>query len=82
MKYKNKTKKQCQQWWKDLTLKQRGEYIEKKQAQKAERRKLEPPRILKYSSKYPWRTKGVNSKNKKQWLAMIHKKNPWLKQTA
>lgn len=77
-----KTKKQRQQWWKDLTPEQQGEYIEKKQVQKAERRSHEPPRVLKFNPKYPWRTEGVNSKNKKQWLAMIYKKNPWLKQVG
>lgn len=44
--------------------------------------KNEPPRALKFDPKYPWATEGVNSKNKKQWLAMIHKKNPWLKLTG
>ena len=74
-----KTKKQRQQWWRDLTSEQQGEYIEKQQAKKAKWRSHEPPRVLKYSSKYPWRTEGVNDKNRAQWLAVIHKKNPWLK---
>lgn len=32
-----------------------------------------------YNKDYPWLIEGVNDNNRKQWLAMIHRKNPWLK---
>lgn len=78
-KRQGKSKKERQEWWRNLTPDQQQEYIEKKQAQKAERRKNEPERVLKYNSKYPWMTEGVNESNRADWLAMIAKKNPWLK---
>ena len=34
---------------------------------------------LQFDPKYPWATQGVNKDNKQQWLAMIYKKNPWLR---
>ena len=74
-----KTKKERRKWWRNLTPEQREAQIEKWQAQKAERRENEPPRVLKYNPKYPWMTEGVNADNRDKWLAMIHKKNPWLK---
>ena len=73
------TKKERQEWWRNLTSEQQQEYIEKKQAQKAKRRENEPERVLRYNPKYPWLTDGVNESNRADWLAMIHKKNPWLK---
>ena len=79
MTYTEKSKKQRQQWWNSLTSEQQGEQIEKWQAQKAERRKIIPNKILKYNPTYPWLTEGVNPENKDKWLKMIYKKNPWLK---
>ena len=74
-----RTKKQRQQWWNSLSLDEQQEYIERRQAKKTEKRKNEPERVLKYIFKYPWTIEGVNADNKEQWLAIIHKKNPWLK---
>ncbi len=75
----HKSKKERQEWWRNLTPEQREAQIEKWQAQKAERRKDEPKRILKYNPAYPWLTEGVNDSNREQWQKMIAKKNPWLK---
>ena len=75
----HKTKKERQKWWRNLTFDQQAKQIEKWQAQKAERRENEPPRLLKYNLAYPWLTEGVNESNRADWLAMIKKKNPWLK---
>jgi len=77
--WKKKTKAQRQEWWKNLTEEERTEYIERRQAKKAEQRAKRPPVVLKYNPKYPWITEGVNKGNRERWLAMIHKKNPWLK---
>ena len=77
--YKTKTKKQRQQWWNSLTPDEKDVQIKKWQVQKAKRRKIKPVQELKYNPKYPWMTEGVNPKNRKNWLAMIKKKNPWLK---
>ena len=74
-----KTKSQRQQWWKSLSLDEQQEYIEHRQAKKAKARKLSPPKKLKYNPTYPWLTEGVNESNRADWLALIHKKNPWLK---
>ena len=79
---KYKTKKQRQQWWKALSLDEQQEYIERRQAKKAKQRKNKPLRVLRYNPEYPWMTEGVNESNRDDWLAMIHKKNPWLKKTA
>ena len=49
------------------------------QSQKAERRQGRPVKELEYNPDYPWLTEGVNDSNRDEWLAMIHKKNPWLK---
>ncbi len=75
----NKTKKERQEWWRNLTPEQQATQVEKWQAKKAKRRENEPERVLKYNPKYPWMTEGVNADNREQWLAMVHKKNPWLK---
>ena len=74
----NKTKKERQEWWRNLTFDEQQAYIEKKQAQKAERRKIYPIKEAEYNPKYPWSTEGVNDTNREQWRAMIDKKNPWL----
>ncbi len=74
-----KSKKERREWWRNLTPEQQAAQIEKWQAKKAERRENEPERVLKYNPKYPWMTEGVNADNRDKWLAMIHKKNPWLK---
>ncbi len=74
-----KSKKERQEWWRNLTPDQQAVQVEKWQAEKAERRKNEPERVLKYNPKYPWMTEGVNADNRDKWLALIHKKNPWLK---
>lgn len=76
---RKKSKKQRKQWWNRLTLEQQAEYIEKRQAQKAEERKNSPPKELKFNPKCPWLTEGINDTNREQWLARIEKKNPWLK---
>ncbi|KKL24345.1 hypothetical protein LCGC14_2416240 [marine sediment metagenome] len=75
-----KTKKERQEWWKNLTEQERTEYIEHRQAKKAEHRRKHPWPALKYNPKYPWSTGGVNKGNRERWLAMIHRKNPWLKE--
>ena len=75
----HKTKKQRRQWWNSLSLDEQQEYIERRQAKKAKQRKNKPPRVLRYNPEYPWMTEGVNESNRANWLAMIHKKNPWLK---
>ena len=75
----NKSKKERQKWWRNLTSEQQQEYIEKKQAQKAKRREIHPLKELEYNPKYPWMTEGVNDTNRAEWWAMILKKNPWLK---
>ena len=77
--YQYKTKKQRRQWWKSLTFYQQQVYIEKRQAIKAERRKNQPKRVLRYNPEYSWLTEGVNDNNREQWEKMIAKKNPWLK---
>ena len=77
----NKTKKERQEWWRNLTLEQQSEYIRSRQARKAEERQDQPERALKYNPKYPWLTEGVNESNRDDWLAMIHKKNPWLNES-
>jgi len=74
-----RTKKERQEWWRNLTSDQQAAQIGKWQAQKAKRRESEPERVLRYNPKYPWMTGGVNDSNREQWLATIHKKNPWLK---
>ena len=74
-----KSKRQRQQWWRSLTLEQQDEYIRRKQARKAEERKNSSPKKLKVNPKCPWLTEGVNKTNRKQWLAMIKRENPWLK---
>ena len=75
----NKSKKERQKWWRNLTSDEQQVYIEKKQAQKAEERKDQLERVLRYNPKYPWLTEGVNDTNKAEWWAMILRKNPWLK---
>ena len=76
-----KTKKQRQEWWLSLTPEEQGNYITERQRKKAKKRKkygvrnFVTPKLLK---KYPWYETGVNETNRQQWLAMIHKKNPWL----
>ena len=70
--------KQRQQWWNGLTSEQQADHIKKRQAQKAEARKLNPPKELEFNPEYPWLTEGVNDTNRKKWSAMIKKKNPWL----
>lgn len=74
-----KTKKQRRQWWNSLSLDEQQKYIERRQAKKAKQRKMYPKPPLRYNPEYPWMTEGVNADNKEQWLAMIHKKNSWLK---
>ena len=78
--FKKRTKKERQAWWKALSSEEQSKYIERRQAKKAEHRKKHPLPALKYNSKYPWSTEGVNKGNRERWLAMIHKKNPWLKE--
>ena len=78
-KFHRTTKKERQEWWRNLTPEQQSEYIEKKQAEKAKRRENEPERALRYNPEYPWLTEGVNDSNREQWQEMIAKKNPWLK---
>ncbi len=75
---KTLTNKLRRQWWNRLTPEQKENFIEKRQAQKAEYRKLNPPKELMYNPQYPWMTEGVNDTNRKKWLANIKKKNPWL----
>lgn len=77
-----KTKIQRQIWWtKSLSDEQRAMYIEMKQAQKAKKRKNNPPDVSWMDNpKYPWYKTGVNRSNRKRWLKMINKKNPWLEQ--
>lgn len=77
--YNTKTKAQRQQWWNNLTFDEKETQIIKWQCQKEKRRKINPVPELKCNPKYPWMTEGVNGKNRKKWLAMIKKKNPWLK---
>jgi len=77
--YNTKTKAQRQQWWDNLTPDKKETQIIKWQRQKAKKRKLYSEKKLKFNPKYPWMTTGVNDKNRKKWLAMIRKKNPWLK---
>lgn len=74
-----KTKKQRQQWWSNLTWTERDEYIKSRQAKRTKQRKDRPLRPKIFNPEYPWLTEGVNEGNREQWLAIIHKKNPWLK---
>lgn len=70
---KRRTKKQRQQWWDNLTVEQKAEQVKKWQGESCEKTKA-----LEYNSEFPWLTEGVNGQNKKQWLAAICRKNPWL----
>ncbi|HDY88131.1 MAG TPA: hypothetical protein ENH82_08475 [bacterium] len=74
------SKAERQQWWKSLSLDEQQDYIERRQAKKAEQRKNRPKRVLEYNPAYPWMTEGVNDSNREQWLRAIHKKNPWLRE--
>ena len=76
---KNKTKRQRQQWWKSLTLEQQSQQIEKWWAQKAIKRENMPLMAQDVVPGYPWLTESVNDTNKAQWMAMVLRKNPWLK---
>ena len=77
----NKSKAQRRQWWYDLAPEQQQKQIEKWQMKKAERRRENPPGFLteRLKKAYPWYVDGVDETNRKRWLRMVHKKNPWLK---
>jgi len=75
----HKSKKERQEWRRNLTPDEQEAYIERKQAKKAEQRENQPKQPLRYNPKYSWMTEGVNEGNRAKWWAMIKKKNPWLK---